>query len=58
MSGVVMDLRAAVKALGGEISGRNQVNCPGPFHSVKDRSLSVLFDRDFAGRVRCSLLFQ
>jgi hypothetical protein len=41
-----MDLRAAAKALGGEISGRNQVNCPGPFHSVKDRSLSVLFDRD------------
>jgi putative DNA primase/helicase len=37
------DLRTIARALGGEISG-NQVVCPGPGHSFKDRSLSVRLD--------------
>ena len=50
-----IDLRAAAKALGGEVSGHNQVNCPGPRHGEKDRSLSVLFDPSAADGfvVRC-----
>lgn len=38
-----MDLRTAARLLGGEVSGRG-VLCPGPGHSRKDTSLSVLFD--------------
>jgi putative DNA primase/helicase len=38
------DVRAAARALGGEISGRDGVVCPGPGHSRHDRSLSVRFD--------------
>jgi hypothetical protein len=37
------DLRAAARALGGEVSGR-QILAPGPGHSPSDRSLSVRFD--------------
>ncbi len=37
-------VRAAARALGGDISGRNGVVCPGPGHSRQDRSLSVRFD--------------
>src|SRR5262245_43309081 len=40
----MIDLHAAARALGGDVSGRNQINCPGPQHSARDRSLSVLFD--------------
>jgi putative DNA primase/helicase len=41
----VIDARAAAKLLGGEVSGRNSVSCPGPGnHSRRDRSLSVRFD--------------
>jgi putative DNA primase/helicase len=39
-----LDLRAAARRLAGEISGRNQVSCPGVNHSVRDRSLAVRFD--------------
>lgn len=35
------DLRSMARALGGEISGRS-VLCPGPGHSARDRSLSVM----------------
>jgi AAA domain len=38
------DVRAAARALGGDISGRDGVVCPGPGHSRHDRSLSVRFD--------------
>jgi hypothetical protein len=38
-----IDLADAARGLGGEVSG-GQVLCPGPNHSTKDRSLSVLFD--------------
>lgn len=37
----MMDLRAAARALGGEVSGRG-ILCPGPGHSSRDRSLSVM----------------
>ena len=37
------DLRALAHALGGDISGRNQISLPGPGHSRRDRSLSVRF---------------
>ena len=36
------DLRSAARALGGEVAGRGIV-CPGPNHSPRDRSLSVMF---------------
>jgi len=42
---VTPDLKAAARALGGEVSG-GQVLCPGPGHSSKDRSLSVRFSPD------------
>jgi len=39
------DLRSLARQLGGDVAGRNTVNCPGPGHSPRDRSLSVTFDR-------------
>lgn len=36
----------AAKALGGDMTGRNTVLCPGPGHSARDRSLSVTFTGD------------
>lgn len=44
----MMDLRSAARALGGEVIGRGIV-CPGPNHSRKDRSLSILFDASAPG---------
>jgi putative DNA primase/helicase len=38
------NLRDMACRLGGEVSGRNQVICPGPGHTKQDRSLSVRFD--------------
>lgn len=38
-----MNISIAAKALGGEVAGRNNVLCPGPGHSPRDRSLSVTF---------------
>jgi putative DNA primase/helicase len=35
------DIRAAAAALGGDVVGPNQILCPGPNHSPRDRSLSV-----------------
>jgi hypothetical protein len=40
----MIDLRQAAYLLGGEVSGRDQVVCPGPGHGPRDRSLSILFD--------------
>ena len=39
-----MNLSSVAHALGGSVTGRNRVSCPGPGHSARDRSLSVLFD--------------
>lgn len=39
-----MNARSLARALGGDVVGRNQVVCPGPGHSPKDRSLSVFID--------------
>jgi putative DNA primase/helicase len=36
-----LDVRAVARALGGDVSGRDSVVCPGPGHSQRDRSLSV-----------------
>ena len=38
------NIRALAWMLGGEVSGRRRVLAPGPGHSDRDRSLSVLFD--------------
>jgi putative DNA primase/helicase len=38
------DTSNIARALGGEVSGRGNVLCPGPGHSPKDRSLSVRLD--------------
>jgi hypothetical protein len=40
----IHDVRAAARALKGDVSGRNGVVCPGPGHSRQDRSLSVRLD--------------
>ena len=37
----MMDIRTVARALGGDVTGRNSVNAPGPSHSPRDRSLSV-----------------
>jgi Toprim domain len=37
---MIADLRAAARALGGEVAG-GEVLCPGPRHGARDRSLSV-----------------
>jgi len=34
------DVRAAARALGGDVVGRDQILCPGPGHSPRDRSLA------------------
>jgi putative DNA primase/helicase len=46
--GAMMDLRSTARALGGEVVGRG-ILCPGPNHSRKDRSLSILFDASAPG---------
>ena len=38
-----MNVSRAAKALGGDVASRNNVLCPGPGHSPRDRSLSVTF---------------
>jgi hypothetical protein len=40
----MMDARAIANALGGDVTGRNSCNVPGPGHSKADRSLSVTID--------------
>jgi len=40
----VINLRAAARALGGDVIGRDAVAVPGPGHSARDRSLTVKFD--------------
>ena len=40
------DVRAAARALGGDVVGRDQILCPGPGHSPSDRSLAVRFVAD------------
>ncbi|RWN99508.1 MAG: virulence-associated protein E [Mesorhizobium sp.] len=41
-----MNLKSAALALGGEVTGRNSIHCPGPAHSRSDRSLQVTFKPD------------
>ena len=48
MNAIGLDLRALARALDGEISC-DEVLCPGPGHSVKDRSLSVRISADAEG---------
>ena len=43
-----MDLKSMARALGGDVVGQ-EVVCPGPGHSRKDRSLSVKFDYQSPG---------
>lgn len=42
-----MDLRTAARILGGTVSGRNRILCPGPGHSRHDRSLAITIDPAF-----------
>lgn len=39
-----MNIQFAAQALCGDLAGRDTVLCPGPGHSMRDRSLSVTFD--------------
>jgi putative DNA primase/helicase len=47
---VIIDVRTIVNVLGGDITGRDSANVPGPSHSKNDRSLSVIIDRR-SGRI-------
>ena len=40
----MIDVGLAAWLLGGNVAGKNQIVCPGPGHSRRDRSLSVRFD--------------
>lgn len=40
----MIDIRSAARALGGTVTGRNSITCPGPGHGRADRSMSVTFD--------------
>jgi hypothetical protein len=57
MTGLLTDIRALARALGGDVVGRNTVNMQGPGHSRRDRSLSVTVNRDapdgFLVKSRC-----
>jgi putative DNA primase/helicase len=44
-----MDIRTLAHTLGGDVTGRNTANVPGPGHSPKDRSLSIKLDRRAPG---------
>ncbi|SOR30301.1 Virulence-associated protein E [Methylorubrum extorquens] len=44
----MMDLRTVAHQLGGEVSGQG-ILCPGPGHSARDRSLSVMFSPSAPG---------
>lgn len=52
---VITNLKQAAIALGGDAISRNRILCPGPGHSLRDRSLQVTFKvdgfsvRSFAG---------
>lgn len=39
-------MRSLAQALGGKVTGRNRISCPGPGHSRHDLSLSVTFNPD------------
>ena len=41
---MMLDPRRVARALGGEVSGRDAISCPGPGHSPKERSPSVKLD--------------
>jgi len=43
---LVYNVRAAARALGGDVIGRNSIAAPGPGHSTKDRSLTIKFISD------------
>jgi Protein of unknown function (DUF3631)/Toprim-like len=45
----LLSTQEAARLLGGEVAGPDQVLCPGPGHSPKDRSLSVRFCQDAPG---------
>src|ERR1035438_10398144 len=40
----MFDPRTIVSVLGGDVTGRNSCNVPGPGHSKTDRSLSITID--------------
>lgn len=42
----MIDIRSAARALGGTVTGRNSITCPGPGHGRNDRSMSVTFSPD------------
>ncbi|MBZ9815054.1 toprim domain-containing protein [Mesorhizobium sp. CA7] len=43
---ITINLKQAATALGGDVTGRNSIHCPGPGHSRRDRSLQVTFKPD------------
>ncbi|WP_292414661.1 toprim domain-containing protein [Mesorhizobium sp.] len=43
---VIINIKQAALALGGDVISRNRILCPGPGHSRRDRSLQVTFKDD------------
>lgn len=41
---MILGPRTFVRIMGGEVTGRNNCNVPGPGHSLRDRSLSITID--------------
>jgi putative DNA primase/helicase len=41
-----MNIHIAARTLSGNVAGGNSILCPGPGHSIRDRSLSVTFTAD------------
>jgi hypothetical protein len=46
-----LDARTMARLLGGDVTGPHSVLCPGPYHSPKDRSLSVKLKSEARGGI-------
>ena len=43
---ITLDAHSVAQSLGGQVAGLNRIQCPGPNHSRRDRSLSVWIEPD------------
>jgi hypothetical protein len=51
---IPIDIRTIISVLGGDVTGRNSANVPGPGHSKNDRSLSITIDSRSGQIIVCS----
>jgi hypothetical protein len=43
---ITLDAHSVAQSLGGQVAGLNRIQCPGPNHSRRDRSLTVWIEPD------------